>query len=140
MIQLKPRTNTGIEKKKQAVDKGQGKQLFIVGPWVKKAGGGVDLESMRQENQDNMNMHLNWHADDVLTFELTLFNPLKVPLPLTLIELFREGSDLPLASLGCQQMNLLLPPNQKSKYLLNFRAQEAQDIVISHLELSLFEG
>lgn len=85
-------------------------------------------------------MHLNWHADDVLTFELTLFNPLKVPLPLTLLELFREGSDLPLASLGCQQSKLLLPPNQKSNYLLCFRAQEAKDIVISHLEVTLLEG
>ena len=67
----------------------ESKDLFIVGPWVKKAGAG-DLESQRKENSDNMNTHLNWHADEVLEFTLTLYNPLLVDLPITRIVLFKQ--------------------------------------------------
>jgi hypothetical protein len=40
-----------------------------------------------------MNAHLNWHADEVLEFKLTVYNPLKVELPLTKLELFAENRE-----------------------------------------------
>ena len=49
VVQVKPRANLGVEKKKEQIDKEKGGDLFIVGPWVKKAGG-ADLESGRLEN------------------------------------------------------------------------------------------
>ena len=80
---MKPRCNVGIDKRKVFGGAGK-KDLFIVGPWVKKAGGKT-IESMRVENADNMNAHLSWSQDEVLTFDLTLYNPLKVPLQLSQI-------------------------------------------------------
>lgn len=92
-MQLKPLRNIGISKRKKVVAAPQAKgDLFIVGPWVKKAGKD-DFASMRDENSENMNASLNWHADDVLEFALTMFNPLYVDLPLTKIELFVVGQD-----------------------------------------------
>ena len=46
MVQLKPKFNLGVEKKKKSNVAGSGPNgdLFIVGPWVKKVGGN-DLES-----------------------------------------------------------------------------------------------
>ena len=73
--------NPGVEKKKRQAPAAAGPNstakgdLFIVGPRAKKAGAN-DPESQRKENQDNMNAHLNWHADEVLEFVLTLSNPL----------------------------------------------------------------
>ena len=55
---------------------------------------------MRQENSHNMNAYLNWHADEALEFELELYNPLKVSLPLSCIELFNSGSERPLSSVS----------------------------------------
>ena len=45
-----------------------------------------------------MNAHLNWHADEVLEFELKLFNPLSVSIPLTKLELFANDKESPLAA------------------------------------------
>lgn len=90
-MQLKPLRNIGISKRKKVVATHETKgDLFIVGPWVKKAGKD-NLASMRDENSENMNASLNWHADDVLEFALTLYNPLEVDLPLTKVELFVAG-------------------------------------------------
>lgn len=114
-----------MEKKRQLIDKGEDKQLFIVGPWFgKKKAGGDDLESIRKENGDNMNAHLNWHTDDVLEFELVLFNPLSVPLPLTSIELFEEKNSRLLASLDNDSIGCLAP-REKKKLQLRFRASQA---------------
>ena len=55
---MKPRCNVGIDKRKVFGGAGK-KDLFIVGPWVKKAGGKT-IESMRVENAENMNAHLSW--------------------------------------------------------------------------------
>lgn len=47
-----------------------------------------------------MNAYLNWHADGALEFELELYNPLKVSLPLSCIEIFNSGSERPLSSIS----------------------------------------
>lgn len=81
--------------------------MFIVGPWVKKAGN--DPESQRLVNAENMNGHLNWHADEVLTFELTIWNPLKVRLPISMVELFAEGNEKLVSLDGTKDLEELEP-------------------------------
>ena len=124
VVQIKPTVNVGIEKKKQFNTQKEG-ELFIVGPWVKKQGG-TDLESQRLANCENMNAHLNWHADEVLEFILTLYNPLKVPLPLTKIEVFKQSSSSssnhhPFLALNGDKIQPL-EPQRKTQLSLKFRS------------------
>ena len=141
VVQLKPTVNVGIEKKKQFSTHKEG-ELFIVGPWVKKQGG-TDLESQRQANCENMNAHLNWHADEVLEFILTLYNPLKVPLPLTKVEVFKQSSSSssthhPFLALSGDKIEPL-EPQRKTQLSLKFRSIQQEDIAVSHVELTLFD-
>ena len=69
---------------------------------------------MRKDNSENMNAHLNWHVDDVLEFELVLYNPLCIPLPVTSIELFQSEKMLPLVSLDTESIGYLAPKTKKN--------------------------
>lgn len=92
---------------------------------------------MRKENSDNMNAHLNWQADDVLEFELVLYNPLAVPLPLTSIELFEESGGKLIASMDSDLIGNLTPQD-KTRLVLRFRASQRAELVVSHIEIVLF--
>lgn len=62
---------------------------------------------MRQENSENMNAYLNWHADEALEFEVVLFNPLKISLEVSAIELFSKDSCRPTATSDPNQRQII---------------------------------
>ena len=82
-----------------------------------------------------MNAHLNWHADEVLEFKLTVYNPLKVELPLTKLELFAENRERLVSLTEIRPLR----GQSKEKLSLRFRSTEKRDLVISHLEITIFK-
>ena len=88
-----------------------------------------------------MNAHLNWHADEVLEFILTLYNPLLVELPLTRIVLFKQLSNEHQQAFitleGENNGNIKLGAQRKTSLSLRFRAEEKLELKVSHIEITL---
>ena len=68
-----------------------------------------------------MNAHFNWHFDDVLKFELVLYNPLCIPLPITFIEIFQSKKKFSLVPLDTEYIGYLAPKTKKNLQM-RFRA------------------